>query len=494
MTAPSLSLPRSRLTLGVKLSVGLILIIGILFSGLNAYMIYSSRKVRLADARALSTTIGGLIVGAITNELGQVSVMDDESPLESARMRTFVANFLGSVFRLQSNRDIAYAVVLTNDNKVVVGKARPQLTVFPGNKVHATEEAALEAVAALDGRLGGDMDRTGFNLKLSGDSAPVGKLLVGTSLARIQRQMRRDVAINIGVMGAALLVLIIYSSLTLRSLVTRPLRMVVDAMRSVHDGSLDKELNIRRRDEIGALAHTYNFMVQGLREREKLKDAFNRYVSESVYKKFQAGEITLTGENRVATVLFSDIRSFTTLSEQLTPQQVVAMLNEYFTEMVEIVFKYDGFVNKFIGDALMAIYNIPVTQSQPELRCVRTGLEMVQALDRLNARREARGDFPIKIGIGINTGPVVAGNIGHEKRLEYTVIGDAVNLAQRIESQTKVAGATLLISETTYAAVADEVIVEELPPVKVKGKAEPVKLYAVTAVKHPDAPIASLPA
>ena len=201
-------------------------------------------------------------------------------------------------------------------------------------------------------------------------------------------------------------------------MVVAPLSKVADAMRAVHNGDLEQELHIERRDEIGLLANTYNFMVQGLREQERLKDAFNRYVSKQVYAKFQAGEITLTGESRDATILFSDIRSFTTLSERLSPQQVVAMLNEYFNEMVAIVMKYEGFINKFIGDAIMAIYNVPVDQSDPEMRAVLTAMEMIRALERLNERRQARGQFPLKIGVGINTGAVVAGNIGHEQRLE----------------------------------------------------------------------------
>ena len=120
----------------------------------------------------------------------------------------------------------------------------------------------------------------------------------------------------------------------------------------------------------------------------------------------------------------------------------------------------------------------------PELRAVRTAIEMMQALDRLNHERESRGEFPVRIGIGIYTGHVVAGNIGHQRRLEYTVIGDAVNLAQRIESQTKVAGSPILISESTYAAVKEDIDAEPLPPVKVKGKAEPVALFAVSGLKR----------
>jgi adenylate cyclase len=280
--------------------------------------------------------------------------------------------------------------------------------------------------------------------------------------------------------------------MALRRMVVSPIGKVVDAMRAVQDGNLDHEVNLKRSDELGLLADAYNFMVRGLRERARLADAFSRYVSSQVYAKFQSGEIQLSGELKDATVLFSDIRSFTSLSEQLSPGDVVAMLNEYFTAMVEIVFKYEGFVNKFIGDALMAIYNIPLTQSQPELRAVRTALEMLESLATLNAKREARGQFPLRIGIGINTGPVIAGNIGHQKRLEYTVIGDTVNVAQRIESQTKVTGTPLLIAEATYKAVAEFVEAEALPPVKVKGKQEAVVLYAVKGLR-PGAPPAVAP-
>lgn len=202
-----------------------------------------------------------------------------------------------------------------------------------------------------------------------------------------------------------------------------------------------------------------------------------------MYEKVRAGEINLQGENRTATVLFSDIRSFTSISERLTPPQVVAMLNEYFSAMVEVVIRYDGVVNKFIGDALMAIYNVPVPQSRPELRAVCTALDMIASLGRLNAAREARGDPALEVGIGINTGPVVAGNIGHRQRLEYTVIGDAVNLAQRIESQTKLSGHPVLISASTYRAVADAVEAEALEPVQVKGKAQPIALYAVRSLR-----------
>jgi len=467
-----------RFSLRLKLTVGLILIIGIIFTAVNIRNLFAHSQARRAEAIANSETIARLVAGAILDELGQ------GSPLDSASVRRVVSTFLNFGLILnRRNQDLAFAVVVDNENRVVAGRAKPDLTLFPGEISLADEDEVLAKVAVLQGRLGASMKTKRFPLKLSKDDPPVGMVIVGTSMRRLEKDLHTDLLVTGAILGGTLLILILYSAWILRNLVLRPLTMVADAMRQVQKGDLDQEVQLETSDELGVLADTFNYMVGGLREQERLKDAFTKYVSEKVYARFREGAISLDGETREATILFSDIRSFTTLSEQLTAPQVVEMLNEYFSEMVDIVIKYDGFINKFIGDALMAIYNVPVDQDQPELRAVKTGIEMMTALDILNYKREQRGEFPIHIGIGINTGPVVAGNIGHARRLEYTVIGDAVNLASRIESQTKVAGATLLISESTYAKVADFIEVEALPPVKVKGKAEAVNLYAVKALK-----------
>ncbi|MEO1173987.1 MAG: adenylate/guanylate cyclase domain-containing protein, partial [Myxococcota bacterium] len=168
--------------------------------------------------------------------------------------------------------------------------------------------------------------------------------------------------------------------------------------------------------------------------------------------------------------------------EHLDPADGANLVRDYLDRLGSVVLAHGGMIDQFIGDSVVALFNAPLEQAHPELRAVRTAVEMQHALVRLNQKRQTRGQLPIRVGIGINTGPVIAGNIGHEKRLEYTVIGDAVNLAQRIESQTKVTGATVLISETTYRAVAQHVTVEPLQPVKVKGKQEPVRLFSVTGL------------
>ncbi len=464
---------RVRFSLRLKLSLGLILIIALIFAGVNAYSVIASRNTRYSEAAANLDTIARVITSGLLIELAN-------HPIDSEPVRRVAINFLNSALTLnKKNKDLAYVMVTNGDGQLVVGRAKPELTILPGGKSIKDEQQLLAEVLRLDGKLAPIMRVLAFPLRLTRDGPVIGKVMVGTSMARVESEFRRDLTLNIGVFLGVLLIMVLYTGFALRRIVLAPLERVSSAMRAVQAGDFTNEVSLDRSDELGVLADNYNFMVRGLREQERLKDAFNRYVSKQVYEKFRAGQIQLSGEQRNATILFSDIRSFTTLSEQLTATEVVAMLNEYFNEMVEIVFRYDGFLNKFIGDAIMAVYNVPLDQDQPELRAVRTALEMLRALANLNAKREQRGLFPIKIGVGINTGAVVAGNIGHEKRLEYTVIGDAVNLAQRIESQTKVAGAAILISETTYIAVKDQIVAEALPPVKVKGKAEPVTLYAV---------------
>jgi len=475
MAAPTSSL-KPRYGLSLKLTLGLVVIIGILFSGVNAINAYSQLTTRRNDALQNTETVARLIAGALTGQLGTYE-------LGSPQVVNMVNNFLTAALTLNArNQDLAFAFIVDAKGKFIAGRARPKLTIFPGGRIFVEEADALAEAVRLEGELGGSMRTKRITLKDS-QKTSVGKLLVGISLAAMEAQTQRDLIINFAVFVMGLIVLFVYAAIALRRMVVGPIGRVVDAMHAVEKGDLEHEVDLKRSDELGQLANAYNFMVRGLRDRAKLEDAFSRYVSRQVYEKFRAGEIQLKGEQRDATILFSDIRSFTSLSERLTPSDVVAMLNEYFTEMVDVVFKYEGFVNKFIGDAIMAVYNVPLPQSQPEFRAVRTALEMLESLARLNAQREARGQFPLRIGIGINTGPVIAGNIGHQKRMEYTVIGDAVNVAQRIESQTKVTGTPLLIADATYNAISNLIEADALPPVKVKGKQEAVVLYSVRGLK-----------
>jgi adenylate cyclase len=181
----------------------------------------------------------------------------------------------------------------------------------------------------------------------------------------------------------------------------------------------------------------------------------------------------------VLTVLFSDIRGFTTISERLTPEQLAKLINEYLTPMTNIVFEHGGTLDKYIGDALMAIWGAPVQQDDHALRCCKAAMGMMRELKVLQERwrMEGRDYPPIDVGIGINSGPMVVGNMGADQRFDYTVLGDNVNLASRLEGTNKDYQSHVIISESTYLLCKDQVAARELGAVRVKGKREPVRIY-----------------
>ncbi len=214
-------------------------------------------------------------------------------------------------------------------------------------------------------------------------------------------------------------------------------------------------------------------------EKERLSKYLSKDLAELVLG--DPSMFELGGTRRHATILFSDIRNFTPLAERQEPEQVVQVLNEYFTEMVTIVFRYGGTLDKFLGDGLMAVFSVPFDLPHHELRAVVVALEMIEAVREFNLRHglESSGAPPLSIGVGIATGAVVAGNIGSPERMEYTSIGDTVNFAARLESLNKSLGTHIIISEETWRAIRDRVPTRPLPPIKVKGKTGEPRLFAV---------------
>ena len=266
----------------------------------------------------------------------------------------------------------------------------------------------------------------------------------------------------------------------LASIMSNALQRVTGALKKLEDQQYVHVTGVNTGDELEDLAVGFNTMVDGLKERDKLRATMGKYMTAAVMERAMAGDIVLGGETLTVTILFSDIRSFTTLSEKMDdPQALVKLLNEYFTEMVGIVMEHDGVVDKYIGDAIMAVFGAPVPKETDALNAVKAAVRMRQALRKLNARLTARGVDPIKTGIGIHTGSVVAGNIGSDRRMEYTVIGDAVNLASRLESSTKELHVNVLISEDTYNLVKDHVQTRAVKEILVKGKTKPVMTYEV---------------
>lgn len=225
----------------------------------------------------------------------------------------------------------------------------------------------------------------------------------------------------------------------------------------------------------------WNYFTTG-REKRFIRGAFARYINADVLDELLSDpeKLELGGENAILTVLFSDIRGFTSLSEKLAPNEVVALLNEYLTAMVDIVFEYHGTLDKFIGDAVMAFWGAPIKTADHAASAVQAGLAMLTKAEELRTKWLAEGKPALEIGIGINTAEITVGNIGSSRSQSYTVIGDGVNLASRLESLNKTYHTHLIISEFTYAQVRDQVEARLLDDVQVKGKEQSVKIYEVT--------------
>ncbi len=283
---------------------------------------------------------------------------------------------------------------------------------------------------------------------------------------------------NYYITGIILLVSVLIIYIFAKTLST-PVRRLVEAAREIEQGNFLLNIKVTTHDEIGKLTESFTEMGRGLDERDRMKDAFGKFVNQEVANMALKGQLRLGGERKEAAVFFSDIRSFTAISEKLTPEEVVEFLNEYMTAMVECVEATHGVVDKFIGDAVMAVWGAPVSHGNDTENAINSALMMRSALEKFNRGQGGDKKPIIKIGCGINTGSLVSGQIGSENRMEYTVIGDAVNLASRIEGLTKPFGADILVSEDSYALVGDLYHTAEMPPIMVKGKSDPVKIYAV---------------
>jgi len=221
-------------------------------------------------------------------------------------------------------------------------------------------------------------------------------------------------------------------------------------------------------------------MIEDISNEKRVKSTLSRYMDPDLADRLLSDDAQaeiLGGTESVATVLFSDVRSFTTISEQLGPHGTVTMLNEYFERMVDCISEQSGMLDKFIGDAIMAVFGLPLPADDDEDRALRASIAMIRSLREWNPERERRGEPPIDMGVGLNTDAVVAGNIGSPKRMDYTIIGDGVNLASRLEGACKHYGARILISEFTHARLKGVYRLREVDRVVVKGKTQPVGIF-----------------
>lgn len=259
--------------------------------------------------------------------------------------------------------------------------------------------------------------------------------------------------------------------------VSRPLRDLQASMARVAQGDLQAHCAVVSNDEIGAVTAGFNHMVAGLRDRELIHETFGRYVSPEVRDEILSGRTALAGDQREVTILFADLRGFSTWVEASPAAEVVESLNAYFTEMELAIRAHGGLVLQYIGDEIEAVFGAPLADDDHADHAVAAAIEMQQRLDAWNHRRSEAGFRTLRHGIGIHSGTVVAGNIGSARRTSYALVGDAVNVASRIEALNKTYGSRILVSGATRSRLREAMPMQALPAVRVKGRSAEVEVY-----------------
>jgi class 3 adenylate cyclase/HAMP domain-containing protein len=394
----------------------------------------------------------------------------------------------------------ARSLVRSDSELILALDASGALVLRTAEVTPAVEELARLAALAASGatgwqqvRIGGE-ERVGQALRFE----PFGWYLLITE----ERETFYQAVNQIFWQSAFILTLTLAASLALLLVliryITQPLGQVVGVMREIiTTNDLSKRVALEYRDEIGELGHTFNLMTGELQKannqiksyafraviaqknEEKIRHIFQKYVPADVIEQFfKNPESMLKGRKARLAVLFTDIRDFTAIAEPLPPEEVVESLNDYFGPMVDIIQGRQGIVDKYIGDAIMAFFGAPVEHADDALQAVYAGFDMLEALDAFNARQALHGRPPFRIGIGINYGEVTVGNIGSEKKMDYTVVGDGVNVASRLEGLTKLYRVPFLVSESVRQRVENRVPCRLVDKVAVKGKKESTTVYA----------------
>jgi class 3 adenylate cyclase len=267
--------------------------------------------------------------------------------------------------------------------------------------------------------------------------------------------------------------------------IVKPINMLSAAAARMSRGDYVQKLPVVTRDELGSLTEAFNTMAEGLRQRDFIRDTFGRYLTEEVVDRLLESEdgLTLGGDSRDVSILMSDVRGFSAHTADMPSERVLLLLNRYLGKMVEILLDHDAIVDEMVGDGILAVFGAPAPMEDHPARAVACALEMQAAMQSINSMNAADGLPRLEMGIGINTGNVVVGNIGSERRTKYGVVGAEVNFAGRIESYT--VGGQLLISSSTFDRVRGIVDVRDVVNVEMKGFQGSVSLYDIRAIGHP---------
>jgi adenylate cyclase len=448
-----------RIPLKVKLSLLITALVVLAVALVGLFLLREQQQSLTAEMTKRGLTIAenfaaGAKTPLLTNDELTLGVLVTDAMKDPDVVYVIVSDHLGNVLAHSDVRAVKTAVVRPTELEPLKDRVLVQTYRTPQGRI-------------ID-----------FAVPLVYSGVPVGALYLGFSEEAITAALAS--ARNQALLITLLMVLAgLGGAVGLAALLSRPIFRLVRATGAIAAGNFNITLPVASRDELGVLTDSFNRMARSLREKEMIKRAFTRYVAREVVDEIlkDPENLVLSGERRQVTVLFCDVRGFTPMSERLAPEEVVLLLNDFYTLMIETTFKYDGTLDKFLGDAVMAVFGAPMAHPDHSARAIRTALAMQEGISGLNERRARDGKEPISVGIGVSAGEAVAGTVGTEDRMEYTVIGDSVNLAARLEANAK--PGQILISHSTYERVCDLVEARPLGRIRVKGKEEEVEVYEV---------------
>ena len=492
-------------TIGVKIfSIALLLLVI-----MAAVALWSTAKVRMVN-REVFTIARGLLPLADQIAVANAEALHerihlerlftlyrqparDEAGLKEARRQfdDHAGRVDGAIDAARKLADEGFAIAVTEANRLEFARLQPLLTEISTEHHRLGTQSATtltamagdkaEVAAAVAAMLAGEQNNF--------EDAMHDLLLQVRSYSDHEAEVageheREAVEANITLTVVASLIGLAMAFLVTRGLV-RPVRRLLIGARAVEEGRLDTEVPVTSTDEIGMLTRAFNLMVNGLRAKERIKETFGQYVDPRVVQDLIDGEGTSAGSKQVVTVFFSDIESFTSIAERLTPASLVTMINAYFTLMSEAIRKQSGLIDKYIGDAVMAFWSQPFTPAgeQAERACT-AALEQFAALETFRGRLPelmgVRKGLPnINIRIGLATGEAIVGSVGSDSARSYTVMGDTVNLGSRLEGANKVYGTRIMACEQTRAMAGDAIEFRELDALTVVGKSEPIRVFEV---------------
>ena len=449
-----------------KFTVFILLFVGILMLSVLTFLERSVGEAILKESIEKGLSLANGISASSEDPL----LTDDDLALFSIVKRTM------------RSRGIAYAIIVDSDGII---KAHND-TQYTGERY--APEGGSDILQAGNGYSVSYLERDGgiYNAAVEISSEHLGGTIgwahIGIS-STVVKEAVEEVRASIKSLTYLALVIAGLGAFLLATIIVQPIGKISEGALAIGQGRLEHRIDVNRKDELGTLMENFNNMAEGLKQKQFLTESFGRYVAPEVVDMILSNEEAwLKGKKVDVTVFFSDIRGFTSFSENKDPEFVISLLNDYFTVMTDIIQKNGGYIDKFIGDAVMAVFGSPIGDPQHAIHAVTAACEIQENFANYNKDRGEASK--LEVGIGLNSGEVFAGNLGSDQKMEYAVIGDNVNTASRVCD--KAGRGEVVVAKSTYEAVQNLFALEELPPVALKGKSEPLEVWSIIPRRGPD--------